>query len=543
MESSNYFDTFFQWSVASRNYPISMFVSMLRVLQQSGMKEKATKKAVANHPKKKKVVFQCGLNLILYLCHKFTRNMKTSLFISFILSIMLLFGCQSRNDAMEQLILIDSLLIHDMADSAKVLIEDISLKDMDSEEDSAYYYLVLTETNYRNRIPSESDSGINYSLRFYETTNDNEKLARTLFYKGVTTFSKDSIQKYFMLLKQAEELAEKTNNLFLKHKIYDKLSYYNGDLYEYELSKRYALKALDISRKIKSKKRQGASLLYLFTCYFETGQKDSALICANQCASLLSIQDSINLPYLFYDYGRIYEKDDPQLAKAYLKKAIAIKGIPNAYNTLANIYMREDSMEKVREMWEQALYRTRNTLMSDMRIDIFNTMRQQCMERKDYERANALADSAMAWQKRYYDTQQQERLNEIQAKYDKKVAEQELWNKVYRWGLVVVVIVGLLILLLGYYSYRGMKAAKQLAETKVQLADYTRKAEQLETSGEQNTKELVRLNKKISELQQRQAGILANGKRLYDSLQQGATTLRWGKADFTDFIEYYKLKK
>ena len=62
MESSNYFDIFFQWSVASRTYPISMFVSMLRVLQQSKMKENATKKAVANHPKKKKVVFQCGLN-------------------------------------------------------------------------------------------------------------------------------------------------------------------------------------------------------------------------------------------------------------------------------------------------------------------------------------------------------------------------------------------------------------------------------------------------------------------------------------------------
>ena len=443
---------------------------------------------------------------------------------------------------MEQLILIDSLLIHDMVDSAKVLIKDISLKDMDSEEDSAFYYLVLTETNYRNRIPSESDSSINYSLRFYETTNDNEKLARTLFYKGVTIFNKNKIQQTIHLLKQAEESAEKTNNLLLKHKIYDKLSYYNGDLYEYELSKRYALKALDISRTIKSPKRQGAALLYLFTCYFETGQKDSALICANQCASLLSLQDSINLPYLFFDFGRIYEKDDPQLAKAYLKKAIAIKGIPNAYNTLANIYIREDSMEKVREMWEQALYSTRHTKMNTMRVNIFNAMRQQAMEHGDYRQANALADSATSWMKQYYEVQQQDRLNEIQAKYDKKVAEQELLNKVYGWGLVVVGIGVLLIIGLGYYSYRGMKTAKQLAETKVQLADYTRKAEQLETSGEQNTKELVRLNRKISELQQRQAGILANGKRLYEELQSGTTTVRWGKADFTDFIEYYKLK-
>ncbi|MBR6963814.1 MAG: hypothetical protein IKH86_09335, partial [Prevotella sp.] len=142
----------------------------------------------------------------------------------------------------------------------------------------------------------------------------------------------------------------------------------------------------------------------------------------------------------------------------------------------------------------------------------------------------------------FYEVQQQERLAEIQAKYDKKVAEQELWNKVYGWGLVIVGIGGLLIIGLGYYSYRGMKAAKQLAETQAEMALYTQKAKELEASGEQNTRELVRLNKKISELQQRQAGILANGKRLYDALQQGATTVRWGKADFTDLIEYYKLK-
>lgn len=230
------------------------------------------------------------------------------------------------------------------------------------------------------------------------------------------------------------------------------------------------------------------------------------------------------------------------LAKVYLKKAIDTGNLSGAYYALANIYLREDSTEKANEMWEQALYRTRNSLMNTMRIDIFNTMRKQCMELKDYERANALADSAMAWQKRYYDTQQQDHLAELQAKYDKKVAEQEILNKVYGWGLVLVGIGGLLIIGLGYYSYRGMKAAKQLAETQAEMALYTQKAKELEASGEQNTKELVRLNRKISELQQRQAGILANGKRLYDALQQGATTVRWGKADFTDFIEYYKLK-
>ena len=141
--------------------------------------------------------------------------MKTKTFFSFVLTALLLIGCQSRNHIEEQLAIIDTLLIHDKVDSAKIMLEKIQLTDLKSQEDSAYYYLVQTETNYRNRIPLKTDHGINYSQKFYEATNDREKLARSLFYKGVTTFSKDSINKTFALLKQAEEIADKTENLLL----------------------------------------------------------------------------------------------------------------------------------------------------------------------------------------------------------------------------------------------------------------------------------------------------------------------------------------
>lgn len=450
-------------------------------------------------------------------------------------------GC-GHQDGAKQLSQIDDLLAQDEVDSANHCLDEIPLSSMKSEEDSAYYYLVQTEINRRRRISSSSDSAILYSVNYYKNTSDKVKLARALYYQGVTTYNKYRMPQTIMLIKQAEELADQTDDLLLQYKICDALSYYNGEADENDLNKHYAQKALSIAKTLKSEERQSNALIRLIYSYLQSGEKDSATICANKCGALLQSMDPSNLPHYYINLGRIYEKEEPVLAKVYLKKAIDMGNLSGAYYTLANIYLREDSTEKANEMWEQALYRTRNTLMSTIRIDIFNTMRQQCMERKDYERANALADSAMAWQKRYYDTQQQERLNEIQAKYDKKVAEQEILNKVYGWGLVIVGIGGLLIIGLGYYSYRGMKAAKLLAETKVQLADYTRKAEELETSGQQNTKELVRLNRKISELQQRQAGILANGKRLYDALQSGATTVRWGKADFTDFIEYYKLK-
>lgn len=450
-------------------------------------------------------------------------------------------GC-NHPDGDEQLSLIDDLLAQDELDSAYHCLAEIPLTDMKSEADSAYYYLIQTEINRRRRQPSTSDSAIIYSVHHYKNTSDKIKLARALYYQGVTTYNKYKMPETILLIKQAEELANQTDDLLLQYKICDALAYYNGEAFEMDLCKCYAQKALSIAKTLKSEERQATALLHLIFSYLEIGKKDSALICANECGAILQHMHPANLPHYYLDLGRIYEKEEPILAKVYLKKAIDMGNLSGAYYSLANIYLREDSAEKANEMWEQALYKTRNSLMNPMRIDIFNTMRQQCMERKEYERANALADSAMAWQKRYYQTQEQERLAEIQAKYDKKVAEQELMNKVYGWGMVIMAVVGILIIGLGYYSYRGMKAKKALAETMTQLTLFTRKAEELEAGGEVNAKEVARLNKKIDELQNRHAGILAHGKILYEAVSEGSTTVTWGKNDFADFIEYYKLK-
>ena len=450
-------------------------------------------------------------------------------------------GCSNKSVTM-QLAQIDELLLQDKVDSAFNSFSKVSPAELRTEADTAYYYLLQTEINYRKWIPEKSDDAISYSVDYYKKTNDSEKLARAYFYKGETTYTIDSLPRTIHLLKLAEAHANKTNNLLLKHKIYESLSYYNGEAFEIERHKNYAMKALEIARILNDKERQVIAMQYLTTSYFELGDIDSAKFYATECMPLLQTVDSGNWAYQYTNLGIIYEKEDPLLAKAYLKKALAIKGKPYTYKTLADIYLKEDSTDKAREMWEMALERTRNSKMNPMRIEIFSTMRQQCAERKDYRQANALADSAMAWQKRYYETQEQERLAEIQAKYDKELAEQQLWHKIYGWGLVLIVIVGLVIAWLGYNSYRGLKAKKALAETRAQLAAYTLKAEELEAGKEVNVKEVARLHQKISELQQRQAGILANGRQLWEALQAGATAFNWNKGDFTDFVEYYKLK-
>jgi len=108
--------------------------------------------------------------------------------------------------------------------------------------------------------------------------------------------------------------------------------------------------------------------------------------------------------------------------------------------------------------------------------------------------------------------------------------------------LGVLLIVAAIIGWLGYKSWRGMKAKKDLAETRLQLEAYTQKAADLESSQQENASEIKKLNKKIEDLHYRQSGILAKGRELSEAIEEGGTTVRWSKDDFINYIEYYKLK-
>ena len=129
-------------------------------------------------------------------------------------------GCKG-GDVTEELEEIDSLLIHDKVDSALHQLTSIPLKTIRSQADSAYYFLLLTEAEYRTSGPNSSDStSINYCVEYYKNSPDNEKQARAYYYKGVNTYSSLEPQKAILFLKQAEIEAEKTQNILLKHKIY-----------------------------------------------------------------------------------------------------------------------------------------------------------------------------------------------------------------------------------------------------------------------------------------------------------------------------------
>ena len=452
--------------------------------------------------------------------------------------VMTIVGCNDDATS-EQLKQIDALLTEGKVDSVGILLDGIAMSDLQSGSDSAYYYLIKTEYLYRKWIPVESDSGINYSVSYYQGNSNKENLARAYYYKGVAILENKDFTKAVHMVKQAEELANKTNNLLLQHKIFETLSHYNSNAYEYNLALHYAKKAYQVSKELNDKNRQAIALIYMAGDYHSLGRMDSLAICIQECLPLTNFITDRDKAYLYTRMGELYTDSEPEMAKKYLLKAETIHPQLWTYVALSNIYMKENDIEKAQKIWKKAQQMAGSLTAM---IKVLSAMRHQCMEQEDYRQANALADSIIQKQDLLYSQREQAKIVDIQAKYDKEAAERSIKERLMGWSLVLLLIVTTIISWLSYRSYKGMKAKKELAETKVQLEAYTRKAEELEKSDKTNTREIGELHKKINELHHRHTGILAKGKELFDAIEAGGTTVRWSKDDFINYIEYYKLK-
>ena len=227
------------------------------------------------------------------------------------------------------------------------------------------------------------------------------------------------------------------------------------------------------------------------------------------------------------------------MAERYLKKAVGIHPQSWTYLALSNLYIKQGQVDKAQAVWNKALEINGSTRV---RIEILKAMRQQSMEQKDFMQANALADSILKMQERFYEGQREDQIAEIQAKYDKETAVRDLREKYMTWGLGLLALTTIIVTFLGYKSRQGMKAKKELAESKIQLDAYTKKASELESSGKASATEINKLHEKINELTHRHSGILAKGKELYDAIETGETTVHWSKDDFINYLEYYKMK-
>ena len=174
-------------------------------------------------------------------------NKLTTLF--FQLTILFFIGCRQNTNTHTQLVAIDSLLIHEKADSALIILNNLHPNKSD-EEDLAYFHLLKTQALYKTYYPIMSDSIINLAITYYKKSENKEKLAQSYYYKGAILDDLGKSKEAMIHLKNAEYLLKNSNNYILLHHVFYLIAYINSIYQENEMALKYIRKALECTQKI-----------------------------------------------------------------------------------------------------------------------------------------------------------------------------------------------------------------------------------------------------------------------------------------------------
>lgn len=141
-----------------------------------------------------------------------------------VLIVLLSIACNTRVNYNKYLIAIDSLIVQ-QPDTALSMLEAFPTNSLQTQADSAYYDLLMTEARDKNYIIQTNDSLIQSALTYYNGTNDIEKRARAHYYSGCVYRDSqrrtESMTQYLI----AKPLAEKAGERRLLSLIYLNIGY------------------------------------------------------------------------------------------------------------------------------------------------------------------------------------------------------------------------------------------------------------------------------------------------------------------------------
>lgn len=129
-----------------------------------------------------------------------------------VLIVLLSIACNTRVNYNKYLIAIDSLIVQ-QPDTALSMLEAFPTNSLQTQADSAYYGLLMTEARDKNYIIQTNDSLIQSALTYYNSINDIEKRARVYYYSGCvyrdSRKKKEAMTQFLMAEPLAEEAGEK----------------------------------------------------------------------------------------------------------------------------------------------------------------------------------------------------------------------------------------------------------------------------------------------------------------------------------------------
>ena len=466
----------------------------------------------------------------------FAANMKQILFL--LLLLMAMTGCHKKNMA-ERMNEIDSLIVHELYDSAYTSVLNIDQSKLVYPEDSAHYYLLLAQSGYLTHHPDTLLMLDSLVIPYYIKVDDHEKLAEAYYYKAYGILMQRKLPEATRLYKKAEEHAFLTNKLRLQFKIVESLSYMNEITGNHTLQLYYAHKAYDIAKTIHNKEWMAYSLCRIAFAHSRLHHKDSTLTFMNLAIPYFDFIKKSDQPSFLTNTAYTLKQTSPGLAKSLLTRSLLLKEHSVTMQHLADIYSHEGNEEDAYRLWKKALAINDGIPKDNILHNIFDYDINH--GRTDYicESVNEIIhikDSML-------NSLRNDTLKDLQLRFDHEVAMRRQEQVTSNWQKGVLIAVILIVLLAAYILVRRVLERNKMQEVQMQINDYMNQIRVLKASGKESDEEIVKLNKQIKDYMDSKAPNLLQGCVYYEQIKndeiKSLSSAGWKKKEEQQFIDYY----
>lgn len=465
--------------------------------------------------------------------------MKNLFYCIFVLALLTIIAvaCNDDNKINEKLVHIDTLLNRDLVDSAESELNVIIGSLIAGEADRAYYNLLKTETDYRLYKPIKSDTLIDYSVSYYAAHNNNYKLAKAYYYKGVINTDIKNTKSAVANIKRAEILLENVNDNKLHHRIYETMAYHNLRSEDYDIALKYSKRNLDISLKSNNKNWIAYALINIGVDFYYLGESDSSQCYIQHSMSYLKYIPKKDRAYFYANIGAFYAEHDEKKAELYFIKSLNAAPITMAFNELANLYQHQDKAQKARKLFMKAC---KNASVK-FKIDIMQSLANMDAASGNYQSAYILSQKANDLAAVQREKLASDNIRNIQYQYDYEKINLKAKNRVRLAILATVILALIIIASFMLIKYKDKRNKNKILQNQLLINIYNIQINELKDRNTDRNNAIENLKNKIADLQENLFKRLHEGRELYNNIIKGETTVSWSKSDFIHFIEYYKL--
>ncbi len=482
------------------------------------------------------------------------------------------YGC-GDSACYKKLIEVDSLTENDLNDSANKIIQIIeNTYNIKDGKERAYYsllkYQLLFRKNRINKNVHVEDSLINYSISYYSDNEDARKLALSYYLKGRMSKEKDAI-RYF---KKAEFTVQKTDNNFLKMRIFNCIALANLKNEDYKTGLKFGLKSIKYGQKANDTETLIWCYLTVSDLYGYIHKPDSCIFFANKCIDYLDKVPLAQKASIYINVAAAIENTDTAKAKEYALKSLEIRKSNSAYQILAKLARDRKDYAQSEAYLEEALKYSPSV---DWEAFILYELAQTKEHMGKYKEANIISKKVIELRDSVEHIHARDSIKEIQlaAELDNK-KQSEMKAKDDYTAIIVVVLTTIIAITLAAYAIKRRKHKKSMDvienmeknmenmekdiktmekhvdNAEKQMDKYRHNIKKLEeknkekekeinAAGKETRKQLAKLKKETEKAKQKETELYQKGFDIYNKVKNGTKIQGWDNEKMKSIVTFY----